>query len=167
MSRATEFLTDKTTPKPFWQTKRLEEMTQQEWESLCDGCGCCCMHKLEDEGSGDIYATTIGCSLLDNQTCQCSDYKNRKQKMPDCVQLTYDVVSSVRWLPRHCAYRLVYEGKDLEWWHYLKSGSRESVHEAGISMRGEIEAREKDIHRPEDYLDYITTRIWKGRRHPL
>jgi uncharacterized cysteine cluster protein YcgN (CxxCxxCC family) len=122
--------------KPFWRTKTLDEMSEQEWESLCDGCGRCCMLKLEDEDTGDLYLTRAACNLLDVGTCRCSNYAERQTLMPDCIAIDPEKVRSLAWLPETCAYRRVEEGRDLEWWHPLISGSRESVHEAGISVRG-------------------------------
>jgi uncharacterized protein len=124
------------TDQPFWRRKTLAQMTDEEWESLCDGCGQCCLHKLEDAGSGEITPTDVACSYLDLGSCRCSDYKNRQTNVPDCVSLTPKLVSTLRWLPATCAYRLVEEGRDLFWWHPLISGNQKSVHEAGISVRG-------------------------------
>ncbi|MBV8440210.1 MAG: YcgN family cysteine cluster protein, partial [Hyphomicrobiales bacterium] len=118
---------------PFWRTKTLDEMSASEWESLCDGCGRCCLVKLEDEDDGEIHFTDIGCKLLDAKTCRCLDYKSRHRRVPDCVKLTPQAVRSLSWLPVTCAYRLVAEGKDLFDWHPLVSGSADSVHEAGVS----------------------------------
>lgn len=146
-------------PEPFWR-KPLEAMTRAEWESLCDGCGRCCLVKLEDEDTGDIHFTGIGCRLLEASSCRCGDYPNRKAKVPDCVKLTPKRVRDISWLPPTCAYRLVGEGKDLYWWHHLKSGSRETVHEAGVSVRGRVAGSEDDV--PFDnVLDYIVE--WPGR----
>lgn len=125
-------------PAPFWQTKRLDEMNEAEWESLCDGCGQCCLHKLEDASSGEITPTDVACSFLDLGSCRCADYKNRQANVPDCVNLTPNLVPTLKWLPATCAYRLVEEGRDLFWWHPLISGDMESVHEAGISVRGKV-----------------------------
>ncbi|HZV21602.1 MAG TPA: YcgN family cysteine cluster protein [Hyphomicrobiales bacterium] len=122
--------------EPFWKTKKLEEMTATEWESLCDGCGQCCLIKLEDDDTGDIAVTRLACKLLDLGSCRCSDYQNRQQHVPDCVKLTPESVSRLRWLPESCAYRLLDEGRELRWWHPLVSGTQETVHEAGISIRG-------------------------------
>jgi uncharacterized protein len=124
--------------KPFWQTKTLRQMSKDEWESLCDGCGKCCLHKLEDDETGRIYFTNVACRLLDPYSCRCADYRNRKRLVPDCVVLTPDKLDEIEWLPNTCAYRLVAEGKDLYDWHHLKSGSRETVHSAGISMRRRV-----------------------------
>jgi uncharacterized cysteine cluster protein YcgN (CxxCxxCC family) len=123
---------------PFWQVKQLHEMTPQEWESLCDGCGRCCLVKLEDEDTGIIYTTDVSCRLLDCSTCRCTDYANRHQLVDDCIKLDPDNVDELGWLPATCAYRLVWEGKPLEDWHPLVSGSSETVHEAGISVRGRV-----------------------------
>ncbi len=122
--------------KPFWKTKTLLEMSAQEWESLCDGCGRCCLVKLEDEDSGRYYFTDIACHLFDGESCRCGDYENRSSRVPDCVRLDAENVGTLGWLPRSCAYRLLSEGKGLPWWHPLVSGSPDTVFAAGISMRG-------------------------------
>lgn len=121
---------------PFWRRKTLAEMTRGEWESLCDGCAKCCLDKLEDEDTGEIRYTEVACRLLDLGTCRCTDYSNRTRFVPDCVVLTPRMVARLTWLPSSCAYRLISEGKDLEWWHPLVSGDPESVHRAGVSVRG-------------------------------
>lgn len=123
-------------PAPFWRTKRLEAMSREEWESLCDGCGRCCLHKLRDEATGELAFTTVACLLLNLDTCRCKDYDRRRHRVPDCVSLTPDEVREVDWLPPSCAYRRVAEGKDLAWWHPLVSGDPETVHQAGVSVRG-------------------------------
>jgi hypothetical protein len=143
----------------FWR-KGLEALTKSEWESLCDGCGRCCLVKLEDEDSGRIHFTGIACKLLESGTCRCSDYVHRRRRVPDCVQLTPQAVRSIPWLPPTCAYRLVAEGKDLMWWHPLVSGTPETVHQAGISVRGKIDAFEDDVPL-EDFPDFIVQ--WPGR----
>ena len=142
---------------PFWKTKTLEEMSAPEWESLCDGCGKCCLSKLEDEDTGDIYFTSVGCRLFDAATCRCGDYANRLAKVPDCVRLTPGNVRTISWLPSTCAYRLVAEGRDLYSWHHLISGDVDSVHKAGVSMRGRVSASESDLAEPEDYFDHMLT----------
>lgn len=121
---------------PFWKRKSLGQMSQQEWESLCDGCARCCLNKLEDWDSGEIVWTNVGCELLDGNTCRCKDYENRAATIPDCIQLTVAEVNELTWLPPTCAYRLVRDGEDLYWWHPLVSGNPETVHEAGISVQG-------------------------------
>lgn len=137
--------------KPYWQRKRLDEMSHREWEQLCDGCGRCCMLKLEDEDTDEIYLTRLSCKLLDIGQCRCTDYDNRHQKVPDCLSLTPKMVRELSWLPDTCAYRLVNEGQDLAWWHPLVSGSAETVHEAGISVRDwampETTARAEELHK--------------------
>jgi uncharacterized protein len=139
--------------QPFWKRKTLEEMTRQEWESLCDGCARCCLYKLEDEDTGEIYYTNVVCRLLDTHRCRCTAYEERSRLMPTCLVLDADRVKQLQWMPKTCAYRLVAEGKDLEAWHPLVSGDPESVHKAGISVRKRTVA-EKDIDM--DYLeDYI------------
>ncbi|MDI6027073.1 YcgN family cysteine cluster protein [Corticibacterium sp. UT-5YL-CI-8] len=141
--------------EPFWKTKTLEEMDVAEWESLCDGCGKCCLSKLEDEDTSDIYWTSVGCRLLDTESCRCADYPNRLARVPDCVGLTPEKVRTLSWLPSTCGYRLVAEGHGLYWWHPLLSGSPETVHEAGISIRGRVTALETELAEPEDYFEHI------------
>ena len=123
-------------PLPFWKTKTLAAMTDAEWESLCDGCGRCCLHKLRDDVTQALSYTNVACRLLNLESCQCADYTRRQRWVPDCVRLTPDAVRQIDWLPPSCAYRRVDEGKDLAWWHPLVSGDPDTVHEAGISVRG-------------------------------
>lgn len=121
---------------PFWKTKTLAQMSEAEWESLCDNCGKCCVISLEDADTGELHLTDVSCKLFDSKRCQCGDYANRKQHVPDCVKLTPKNVPKLDWLPRTCAYRLVAEGKDLNWWHPLVSGDVNTVHVARVSVRG-------------------------------
>jgi uncharacterized cysteine cluster protein YcgN (CxxCxxCC family) len=139
--------------QPFWRAKRLKQMSRDEWESLCDGCGKCCLLKLEDEDSDAIDFTDVSCRLLDRETCRCNRYDERKLLVPDCVVLRPDNVGAFEWMPSTCAYRLIAEGKDLEWWHPLVSGDRETVHLAGISVRDRV-IPETDV-RDEDLEDHI------------
>jgi hypothetical protein len=146
-----------TEAEPFWRTKTLGAMTRAEWESLCDGCGRCCLHKLRDAETERLVWTEVACRLLDTSTCQCSDYANRKARVPDCVKLTPKRVASIDWLPPTCAYRLLAEGRDLPAWHPLRSGDPDSVHRAHVSVRDRA-VRERDAGALEDHaVD------WPGR----
>lgn len=120
----------------FWEDLPLEKLDRAQWEALCDGCGKCCIHKLEDEETGELHATNVACRLLDRRMGRCSDYKHRHAYVPECVRLTVRNVPDIEWLPSTCAYRLRGEGKPLPDWHYLVSGDPESVHAAGQSTRG-------------------------------
>ena len=119
----------------FWE-RPLETLNRGEWEALCDGCGKCCVHKVEDEVSGEFHATNVTCRLLDRHNGRCSDYKHRKALVPDCIRLSMANVRTLPWLPQTCAYRLRAEGKPLPDWHYLVCGDPEAVHRAGMSVRG-------------------------------
>ena len=119
----------------FWE-QPLETLDRGEWEALCDGCGKCCVHKVEDELSGEFHATNVTCRLLDRHNGRCSDYKHRKALVPDCIRLSMANVRTLPWLPQTCAYRLRAEGKPLPDWHYLVCGDPEAVHRAGVSVRG-------------------------------
>ncbi len=146
---------------PFWKAKTLETMSDAEWESLCDGCARCCLNKLEDEDTGEIHFTSVACTLLDGTACRCSDYDNRQERLPDCVRLTPEEARTLPWLPPTCAYRLVAEGRDLYWWHPLVSGDPETVHAAGVSVRGRITAYEHDLTELQELEHHLAD--WPGR----
>jgi len=137
----------------FWRRKSLGQMSAQEWESLCDGCGRCCLIKLIDDDTEELHQTRLACKLLNCGSGRCKDYGNRHASVPDCVVLTPENVSQLTWLPATCAYRLVDQGQDLAWWHPLVSGSPETVHEAGISVRG-FARSEKGVAE-KNYWKYI------------
>lgn len=124
--------------RPFWQSKSLSEMSHKEWESLCDGCGRCCLNKFENEETKKIYFTDVACKLLDLESCRCSNYKQRTKIVPECLVITPQNLQSMNCLPATCAYRLLNEGRDLYPWHPLVSGDPNSVHDAGISVRGRV-----------------------------
>ena len=141
--------------RPFWQRKTLSEMSWPEWEALCDGCGQCCRHRLEDAETGDIYPTRVACQLLDTTTCRCRDYAGRHALVPDCIQLTAEKVARFDWLPDTCAYRRLHEGRGLADWHPLVSGDPDSVHRAGISVQGQL-VSERNLppgSRLEDFME--------------
>lgn len=141
----------------FWERKSLAEMTGEEWEALCDGCGRCCLVKLEDEDTGEFHATSVRCFLLDDKTCRCGDYENRQARVPDCVKLDASNAGTLGWMPSSCAYRRLAEGRGLAWWHPLVSGDPKTVEAAGISVRGRT-ISEHDVEE-EDLIDHI--RRWK------
>lgn len=123
---------------PFWRTTSLEDMTHEQWESLCDGCARCCIHRLEDEDTGEVHETIVACRLLDVGACRCTSYERRHKEVPGCAVLTPAGALAMTWLPDTCAYRRVALGRDLPDWHHLKTGDPESVHEAKASVRGRV-----------------------------
>ena len=139
--------------EPFWKTKSLVDMSAEEWESLCDGCGRCCVHKLEDAESGNIYYTGIACRLLDLNQCRCKSYHNRKQLVPRCAVLDPKNIQQFHWMPSTCAYRLLATGRELEWWHPLVSGTSDTVQAAGISVQGKV-VSEQDLD-PQELQKHI------------
>lgn len=136
----------------FWRKKKLFELSTSEWESLCDGCGKCCLHKLEDEQTGEVYYTDVRCKLLDEKTCRCKNYLNRVVEVPSCVVLSPVMIATLQFMPKSCAYRLVHEGKDLPDWHHLVCGDREQVHRADHSVSGKT----VDESTVEDWQERIT-----------
>lgn len=139
----------------WWNSKTLAELNSREWESLCDGCAKCCLHKLEDEDSGEVFYTKVRCRYLDEAECRCTDYANRSTLVPNCIQLDRDNVQDLDWLPTSCAYRLRANNQPLELWHPLVSGNTRSVHEAGISIRGRAVSDEY-VH-PNGFDEHIVT----------
>lgn len=142
----------------YWEHKTLAQMNAAEWDALCDGCALCCINKIEDVDDGELYYTNTACELLDLKTCRCSDYANRAKKVATCLQLTVDNVERYDWLPKSCAYRRLANGKPLPDWHPLLTGRAGSVHEAGISLLGELVPDESDplynvfqLLEPEDH----------------
>ena len=135
--------------QPFWKAKSLEEMTEEEWESLCDGCARCCLIKLTDPETDEVDFTDIVCRLLDLDSCRCSDYANRRVRVPQCEKVTPELARTGSWLPSTCAYRLVAEGKDLYWWHPLVSGDPDTVHKACVSVKDRV-IHESPAIDPED-----------------
>jgi len=133
----------------YWETVPLQKMTKPEWEALCDGCGKCCLNKLEDEDTGEVALTRVACRLLDDESCRCGQYAIRHQFVPECITLTPgNIARNAYWMPTTCAYRLLHEGKPLFKWHPLISGTAQSVHDAGVSVQGftipEFEVPEED-----------------------
>ncbi len=148
--------------RPFWETKSLERMSPGEWESLCDGCGLCCLVRFEDEDTGEIIPTKVHCRLFDSQACACSDYSNRKVHVPECIKLTPHNIDGLEWMPPSCAYRRLHEGKPLPRWHPLITGDPESTHAAGVSVRG-LTFSEAELADPEDAIDYVDYELLRDR----
>ena len=142
-----------TAEQPFWEAKRLHEMSGPEWEALCDGCGKCCLNKLEDWDTGAIHMTNVACTLLDGETCRCRDYADRFSTVPECVQLDPQAAATLPWLPATCAYRLVAQGQPLPHWHHLVCGDRQAVHRAGASVQGRTVS--EDGLAVEEWEDYL------------
>jgi uncharacterized cysteine cluster protein YcgN (CxxCxxCC family) len=143
----------KSKPKPFWETKSLTEMTRREWESLCDGCAKCCLHKLEDMHTREVFYTSVVCQHLDQNKCRCTVYRKRKTLVPDCLVLTPDTMKDLDWAPGTCAYRLVKEGKPLPDWHPLLTGSRDDIIATDNTVTGKV-ISEEFVH-VDAYEDYL------------
>ena len=137
----------------FWETKSLDELNREEWEALCDGCGRCCLLKIEDEDTGDLYYTNVVCKFHDSERCRCTAYRQRSELVPDCIKVTPEVAREQKWLPDTCAYRLLAEGKALFDWHPLISGDPDSVHQAGISVRDKV-VSEQYVH-PDELPEHL------------
>ncbi|SIQ37727.1 YcgN family cysteine cluster protein [Marinobacterium stanieri] len=138
----------------FWRRKTLREMTRTEWESLCDGCALCCLHKVEDEDTQEVFYTTVVCHLLDTDNCQCTEYENRCELVPTCIRLQPEDVENFDWLPVTCSYRLIHEGKDLPEWHPLLTGKRSSVIEANASVLSVYEVMDNEISE-DQLIDFV------------
>lgn len=150
------------TGDPFWRRKSLQQMTSAEWESLCDGCGLCCLVRFEDEDTAEIIPTRVHCKLFNPESCTCADYANRKRHVPDCIKLTPGNIEALQWMPKSCAYRRLHEGRGLAKWHPLVSGDPESVHRAGVSVRGQT-INESVLAEPEDALDFAAQDLIEER----
>ncbi len=149
-------------PPPFWEVKSLAEMSPAEWESLCDGCGLCCLVRFEDEDTGEIIPTRVHCKLFDSDACRCRDYEDRHRSVPECIKLTPGNIDDLAWMPRSCAYRRLNEGKRLPHWHPLLTGAPESVHRAGVSVRGQT-ISEAALEHPDDALDFEAPELARDR----
>ena len=149
-------------PRPFWEVKSLVEMSATEWESLCDGCGLCCLVRFEDEDTGEVVPTRVHCKLFDSDACRCHDYENRKRHVPDCIKLTPGNIDDLGWMPFSCAYRRLHEGKPLPRRHPLITGDPESVHRAGVSVRGQT-ISESALEHPDDALDFEAPDLARDR----
>jgi uncharacterized cysteine cluster protein YcgN (CxxCxxCC family) len=150
------------TDRPFWETKTLAQMDAAEWESLCDGCGLCCLVRFEDEDTGEVFPTRVHCKLFDPDACRCSNYEDRHRHVPDCIKLTPHNVDHLNWMPRSCAYRRLNEGRSLPRWHPLITGDPESVHRAGVSVRGQT-ISELALEHPDDALDFEAAELSRDR----
>ena len=148
--------------QPFWRTKTLDEMTPAEWESLCDGCGLCCLIRLEDEDTGEVTPTYVACRLFDEEHCRCRDYAGRRAQVPDCIKLTPGNIDDLPWMPLSCAYRRLNEGRDLPVWHPLVTGDPQSVHTAGVSVKGQT-ISESTLAEPEDAINFLAPELLEDR----
>ncbi|MEZ4741613.1 MAG: YcgN family cysteine cluster protein [Bdellovibrionota bacterium] len=151
----------------FWEKKALKDMNKEEWELLCDGCGRCCLNKVEYTDTKEIYYTNVACKLLDPKSCRCSNYPERKRIVPDCIQLSANVVKSMTYLPDTCAYRLLSEGKKLQDWHPLISGNKSSVHDAGISVTNKTISEEYVSNLDEHTIRWIKPIKLKNKKKSL
>lgn len=152
MSRSTSSPNNDSLDHKFWEMKSLEQMTGPEWEALCDGCGLCCLHKVEDEDTLEVFTTAVHCQLFDPKTCSCKNYKSRKKFVKDCLVLTPKLVRKLSWLPKTCAYRLIAAGEPLPSWHHLVSGHKQTVHSAGKSAKAYPLVPERDSRDIRDHI---------------
>ncbi|NND58725.1 MAG: YcgN family cysteine cluster protein [Gammaproteobacteria bacterium] len=150
------------TKAPYWKTTALAQMSREQWERLCDGCGRCCLHKVEDTDTDEIFYTSVACRLLDTESCRCRHYRTRHRHVDDCIELRPEHLGNLGWLPETCAYRLLDEGKDLPHWHPLVSGDPDSVHRAGISVSGKVCSA--DGVSEDEYEEYLVDWVAVGRR---
>lgn len=143
-----------TSQLPWWEEKSLNDMTREEWEQICDHCGKCCLHKLEDEDDGTVYYTDVACSLVDSESCHCQDYENRCIRVPDCLQLTIGNLDQIEWMPPSCSYRALKEGRGLADWHHLITGDEETIHQVGKSIKGRFvdESEVSDVDELEEHV---------------
>ncbi|MCX7097566.1 MAG: YcgN family cysteine cluster protein [Methylococcales bacterium] len=139
----------------FWESKTLDEMSPQEWESLCDNCGKCCLHKLEDEDTGKIAFTRVACKLINLKTCRCTRYSERTRLVADCLDVRQLALANYHWLPSSCAYRLLSENKELPSWHPLRTGSFASVKRAGVAISGYAIEESRDINLQEHIIAWL------------
>ncbi len=139
----------------FWQTTALQHMNAEQWEALCDGCGLCCLVKIEDEDSGEVFNTTVACKQLSRITCRCGDYENRLSKVSMCLQLTLENLPELHWLPETCAYKRLYENRPLPIWHPLLTGDKNAMHAAGISAKW-FALSEEHVH-PDQLVEFVIT----------
>jgi len=142
----------------FWAHKSLANMSRSEWESLCDGCGKCCLHKLQDEDTDELVFTSISCEHLNLETCRCQVYRERTKYVPDCLSLRSDHLDTLLWLPSTCAYRLLHEGKPLPEWHPLVCGDTQALHVQHISVRGKA-ISEAELGKDEDWGNFIVDNL--------
>ncbi len=141
--------------KKFWEKKKLHQLSKGEWEALCDGCGKCCLLKLEDDDTGKIEYTNIACKLLSKKNCRCLKYDERQNFVKDCIKLNYKNIDKIKWMPKSCAYKVLLEGKKLPKWHYLVSGDYNTIHETGNSVRGKIIKENNSIDIEDHIVDWI------------
>ena len=142
--------------KKFWNIKKLNQFTKKEWEALCDGCGKCCLLKIEDEETGKVEFTNVSCKLLSNKSCQCKKYEKRHIFVDDCIKLDHKNIKKIKWMPKTCSYRLIYEGKNLPEWHHLISNDLQTIHNTGNSVKGKTIRENKKINIEDYIIDWVS-----------